>query len=151
MYLCPCCLHSLGFLSLYPVSVLSWRQKTRTHEQGNWGFGSPSGGVNRLLPRTGSHSPYSWQACLFPSGSESPSTWDPCIPYHFPPATLRPVRHDGGGLHAGMSAGVPAAVRVPGQDAVIAGAIAGTAGQWQLDDSTRSPHIEAMLRAREDS
>ena len=50
-----------------------------------------------------------------------------------------------------MGAGVPATVRVPGQDAVIAGAVARAAGQWQLDDSTRGPHVEAMLGARGDS
>lgn len=97
--------------------------------KGNWASGPPVAGSLGLLPTTGSHSPYSWQAFLFPSGSESLGTWDPQIPYHFPPSTLRPVCYDVG-LHAGTSAGVPATVRVPGQDAVVAGAIAGTAGQW---------------------
>lgn len=92
--------------------------------KGNWASGPPVGGSIGLLPTTGSLFPNSWQAFLFPSGSESPH-----IPYHFPPATLRPVRYHGG-LHAGMSAEVPATVRVPGQDAVVAGVIAGTAGQW---------------------
>lgn len=46
-YLCPCCPHSLGFLSLCPVSVLSWRWKIRTHEQEGLGFSFPSGRVNR--------------------------------------------------------------------------------------------------------
>lgn len=49
----------------------------------------------------------------------------PCLS----PATLGPVGY-GGGHHAGMRAGVPATVGVPGQDAVIAGAVAGAAGQW---------------------
>lgn len=49
----------------------------------------------------------------------------PCLS----PAILGPVGY-GGGHHAGMGAGVPATVGVPGQDAVIAGAVAGAAGQW---------------------
>lgn len=32
-YLCPCHPHSLGFPSLCPVSVLSWRQMVKSHEQ----------------------------------------------------------------------------------------------------------------------
>lgn len=49
-----------------------------------------------------------------------------------------------------MVAGVPAAVGIPGQDAVIAGTVAGTAGQRELNDSTSGPYIEAVLGARED-
>lgn len=48
-YLCPCCAHSLGFLSLCPVSVLSWGQKIRTPEQGRLGFRFPSGRVSKAV------------------------------------------------------------------------------------------------------
>ena len=127
-YLCPCCPHSLGFLSLCPVSVLSWRQKIGIYEQGELGFSFPSGRVSKavtnnwlLLPAAGR--PSSTPQALIPwaKGTLTP-------PYGLPPATLGPVG-SGGGHHAGMVAGVPATVGVPGQDAVVAGAVAGAAGQ----------------------
>lgn len=55
----------------------------------------------------------------------SPVQMGPSHPYCLLPATLGPVDYG-----AGMGAGVPATVGVPGQDAVIAGAVAGAAGQW---------------------
>lgn len=82
-----------------------------------------------LLATIGSHTPCSWWAFLLPSSHDPLGIWDPHTPYHLPHATLGPVGY-GGGLHASMGAGVPGAVGVPGQDAVVARVVVGAAGQW---------------------
>lgn len=70
--------------------MLSWRQKIRTYEQGELGFISPVEGSIGLLPTTGPHFPYSWQAFLFPSGPDPLGTADTHTPTtsHLPPSDL---------------------------------------------------------------
>lgn len=90
--------------------------------KGNWASVSLVEGSMRLLQMT---SPHSLQlAGLPPLSALIPSVTGTLTPHPFlPPATLGPVGY-GGGHHAGMGAGIPATVGVPGQDAVVAGTVA---------------------------
>jgi hypothetical protein len=66
-YLYSYCYHSLYFLSLCLVSVLSWGQKIRSYEQGESDFSFPTARVVGLLLIT-SLIPYGWQTFLFHLG-----------------------------------------------------------------------------------
>lgn len=70
------------------------------------------------------------------------STW-PCRRPHSRRPSALPLPVPAGRVTAGPA--VPGAVGIPGEDAVIAGAVPGAGGQGHLQDSASSPHIQAPL------